>query len=102
MNTVYGFIYVHIYVYIYICAYICIYICIYVYSLGCSLLALCSDFIHSMKRSGVKPDDVAEKHGVSRQLVWEWHSKGTRLVMLCSAGRLLVGMRRLAVFMYLV
>lgn len=46
----------------------------------------------SMKRSGVSPEEAAEKQGVSPPVLWEWYSKGTRLVVLCSAGEFIVGM----------
>ena len=47
--------------------------------------------VFSMKRSGVSPDDVALKQGVSPELMWEWESKGTRLLMVCSAGESILG-----------
>jgi hypothetical protein len=43
-----------------------------------------------MKRSGVSPEEVAAKQGVLVPTLWEWYSKGTRLVILCSAGESLV------------
>ena len=39
-----------------------------------------------MKRMKENTEDVAEQMGIPRKLLWEWVTKGTRLILLGTAG----------------
>jgi len=39
-----------------------------------------------MRKDAVDPDAVAVKHGVNTYSLWEWYSKGTRLMIMATAG----------------
>ena len=102
----YMYIYMHIYICTYICIYVYIYAYIYVYMYLCIYTDIytcfrCarvvfdqvshrpdpfSDCAFSLKGSGASPEELAQNQGISSRLLWEWYSKGTRLVTLCSAG----------------
>jgi hypothetical protein len=50
---------------------------------------------NSMKKEGSSPEEVAAAQGIERKLLWEWMEKGSRLLMICSAGVLLCCLRTL-------
>jgi hypothetical protein len=90
------YIYMHVYIciYIYVYMYLCIYTDIYM-RFRCARVVFdrvshCpdpfSDCAFSLKGSGASPEELAQNQGISSRLLWEWYSKGTRLVTLCSAG----------------